>query len=565
MTGLDLAFMRTMLLIFFAGIISLTVRGQSDDLAPVTRAYVIKNVNITQSPGRKVEMGAVVIQNGVITAVGKSVKVPAGARVIEADSMYVYAGFIDGLSNTGVPKPKENKKGVQVKDPGNPPNDIAGIEPQRDVRDLLNPKDPSIDEMRRLGFTVSHTVPYGRMLPGNGAIILLAGKNADEMVYAPKSSLYSQLSGAPGIYPSTVMGVMAKYRELYRQAKQAKDYEARYKQAAIGMERPSSDRVLEAFYPVIDKKQPVLFRGEDVLSIQRILDLKDELGFDLILAGIKQGWDVKDKLKSSGAKLFLSLNLPEEEEAKADSTKTDAEDKTVGAEDAEKQKLEARKEEMLKKYYEQPANFQASNIPFGFSTKEAKSKDIRDNLLKLMENGLTEDAALAALTTAPAQLLGLSQVMGTVDQGKMANLVVSDKPYFTKDAQVKYVFVDGQMFEYKEKPKSEAAEKQAVDITGKWTYSRKTPQGVDSGDIMINGKPGDYTGTISSSISGDTSDLTKISVDGNEVSFSFTMVVDGNTITVEVIVTVDGDTFKGTATADEQGSHPIEGERAPEK
>ena len=97
--------------------------------------------------------------------------------------MYVYAGFIDGLSRTGVVKPKEEPSNKEkVKDPGNPPADRAGITPQNDVRSFLNPGDKSIEEFRALGFTTAHVVPFGGMLPGNGAIISLGGKSADDMV-----------------------------------------------------------------------------------------------------------------------------------------------------------------------------------------------------------------------------------------------------------------------------------------------------------------------------------------------------------------------------------------------
>lgn len=559
--------MRRALLTFLLGLSYLVSLGQSSELAPVTRTYAIKNARLIQGPGRVIDKGVLIIKNGIITAIGINVDIPAEARIIEADSLFVYAGFIDGLSHTGVPKPREEEQGKKVKDPGNPPNDIAGIEPQRDVRSMLDPADKSVDEMRRLGFTVTHAVPHGRMLPGQGAVIFLAGESADDMVYKGRVSLFSQLEGAPGIYPNTVIGVMAKYRELYRQAEQAKAYSARYAQDAAGMERPASNRVLEAFYPVIDKQIPVAFKAEDVLSVLRVLDLKKELGFNLMLTDVKQGWDILDKLKSSQAKLFLSLDLPEMEEEKSETDTTQTEDKkeeVKSASDLEKQRLQARKEEMIRKYYQQPALLSSHGVVYGFSTSEAKSKDIKTNLSKLVENGLKEDAALAALTTSPAQLLGLSSTMGSLDQGKIANLVITDKSYFDKESKVKYVFVDGKMFEYKDKPKPKEAE-EAVKVVGKWTYTTETPQGVDSGDIIIRGEQGDYSGTISNTTTGDTSDLSDISVDGNQLSFSFTVVLEGNTMIMDVVVVVEGDTFEGTMAAGEYGNFPIEGERAPEK
>ncbi|ELR72304.1 hypothetical protein C900_01586 [Fulvivirga imtechensis AK7] len=406
------------------------------------------------------------------------------------------------------------------------------------------------------------------MLPGQGAIILLAGNSPDELVYKGPVSMFSQLHGAAGIYPNTVMGVMAKYRELYRQADQAKSYQKRYIQDASGMERPKSDRVLEAFYPVIDRSMPVAFKAEKVLDIQRVFSLKNELGFNLILGEVKEGWDITDKIKTSGAKVFLSLDLPElkeEKKAKADSGKVEEKEKRKTEVDLERERLELRKEEMIRKFYTQPALFASEGIIHGFSTLEAKSKDIKNHLSKLVENGLSEDAALAALTTSPAQLLGLSATMGSIDNGKLANLVISDKPYFNKESKVKYVFVDGRKFELEDKPKKKHSDEEDVEVSGTWSYTTETPQGAGTGNIVITGEPGNYSGTITGSFSGDENVLTNITVDGKELSFSFSMNVGGDTLNIDVSVTVDGNTFEGSMTAGVHGSFPIEGERLPNK
>ncbi len=249
-------------------------------LPPVSRSYAITNVNIIQGPGRKIDMGTVLIKDGLIVGAGKGLTIPADAVVIKADSMYVYAGFIDGLAHTGVTKPKEENSRERLPNPGNPPPEKAGINPQVDVRNLLNPADKSIEESRALGFTVAQVVPYGVLLPGNGAVIQLSGKSSDEMVITSKSALYSELTSNQGVYPATILGVMAKWRELYRQASLTHNYESLYASNRNGLERPTTDRVLEAFYPVIDKKQPVLFRA-DKFDAHRVPTLQSDLGLPL--------------------------------------------------------------------------------------------------------------------------------------------------------------------------------------------------------------------------------------------------------------------------------------------
>src|SRR5690606_22555478 len=155
--------------------------------------------------------------------------------------------------------------------------------------------------------------------------------------------------------------------------------------------------------------------------------LQKDLGFNVVLGDVKDCWDMINKIKSANAKVFLSLDLPDAvKDEKKDEKKEEAKDQT----NAEKEALEKRKAESIAQYVAQASAFQKAGVSFGFSTASAKTKDIPANLRRMIAGGLTEDQALAALTTAPAQLLGIADRVGTVDNGKIANLVISDKPYF---------------------------------------------------------------------------------------------------------------------------------------
>ena len=551
------------------------------ELKPVTRTYAITNVNVVQAPGKKVDMATILIKDGLITAVGKGVTIPADAVVIKADSMYVYAGFIDGLSRAGVTKPKEEAGRDRVKDPGNPAPERAGITPQNDVRNSLNASDKLIEDLRNVGFTVAQVVPYGNLLPGLGSIVLLSGKSADQMVLISNSALYSELSGANGVYPNTTMAVMAKWRELYRQASQAKSYQSLYASNRIGLERPGSDRVLEAFYPVIDQRIPVLFKSEKMLDAHRIITLKNDLGFSLMLADVKEGWPVASRIKASGAKIFLSLDLPEEakkddkksgakSDKTADSTKAKEVTKPKTAADLERDALEKRKAEAIANYTSQASVFNNAGVSFGFSSLSAKPKDIPTNLRRMIAAGLSEDAALAALTTTPAQLLGLSDRIGTVENGKMANLVISDKSYFNEKAKVRYVFVDGVMYKQVVKeenlPAGQAGKSDPnakVEIEGSWSTVTQTPQGSNDGKVTFKKDGSGYKGTISGGRMPAPADLTSVTLEGNKLSYSYSLSFGGNSIKVDVEATVEGDSFKGNASIGPRGSFSIEGTKNP--
>lgn len=530
-------------------------------LAPVTRTYAITNVNIIQGPGRKVDMGTVIIRNGIIQNVGKNLSIPADAVVIKADSMYVYAGFIDGYSRVGVVKPKQENR-ERPKDPGNPEPEQAGITPQNDVRNSLNPAEKSVEDLRAIGFTTAQVVPYGGMLPGTGSIIQLGGETVNDMVLLPNSAFYSELTGAQRMYPSTVIGVMSKYRELYRQASLAKSYENMYASNRAGLERPISDKVLEAFYPVIDKRMPVLFKADRYLDANRILTLQKDLGFNVVLGDVKDCWDMIGKIKAANAKVFLSLDLP-------DAVKEDKKDEKKDQSSTEKEALEKRKAEAIAQFTAQASAFQKAGVAFGFSTASAKTKDIPANLRRMIAAGLTEDQALAALTTAPAQLLGIADRVGTVDNGKIANLVISDKPYFSEKAKVRYVFVDGVMYKYdvKEEKKADAKNSNGkkADPNGKWSYTTETPQGNSTGVIVIKNEGGTYTGTITNSMGDRETELKSISVDGNQLSFSFGFDAGGGSMTIEVSLIIDGTDFEGTMSVGQYGSFPMKGSKDPNR
>lgn len=536
---------------------------QQDDqvLAPVTRTYAITNVNIIQGPGRKIDMGTVLIKDGLITGAGKGLAIPPEAIVIKADSMYVYAGFIDGLARVGVTKPKEETSRERIQNPGNPPPEKAGITPQNDVRNLLNPADKAIEDYRGAGFTAAQVVPYGVLLPGSASVIQLSGKPADEIVLANKSAFYSELTSNQGVYPGTILGIMAKWRELYRQAEQAHAYEGMYASNRTGLERPASDRVLEAFYPVIDKRTPVLFKADKILDAHRVLTLQYDLKFNLTIANLKEGWDVINKIKANNAKVFLSLDLPEEVKEEKKDAKKESKPETIN--DKEKAVLEKRKADFIAKYDGQAAAFQKAGVKFGFASIDVKTSNVQANLRRMIKAGLTEDQALAALTTSPAELLGMSDRLGTIDNGKIANLTVSDKPYFTEKAKVRYVFIDGQPYKMEIKDTKKDAGGKA-EIVGTWSVTVETPQGKNSSTVTFTKDGSNYSGKVTSPMATGPIEMKKVELEGTSLKYSYTFTMGGSqTINVEVDATVDGETYAGTANVGSFGNFSIEAKKDP--
>ena len=549
--------MKKYLLIIFL-LAPLIIVAQSDEIPLITNKFLIRNANVIVSPGQLLPASSILVEDGIITNVGSNITPPFDAMIIDADSMYIYAGFIAGLSHIGVPTKEAPKDLPKIKDPGNPPNDRAGITPDISLRDVLDVKDKSVAAYRKQGITLSHSVPKGRMLPGKGSLIVLNGSSVDDMLIAEDVSMFATLSGASRMYPGTVMAVMAKYRDLFKKAALASDHEKTYNAKSIGVKRPSYDKSIKALYPVVKSELPVFFSVEKTRDIQRAMRLQKELNFKIVPSEIKQGWLNIDKLKKQP--IMLSLNLPKE-------IKEDKKEKKKSKKDEESEETKlfnARKKQSYDQYVGQAKLLNEEGISYSFSLLNTKAADIQKNLKRLVENGLSEDVALAAMTINPAKSLGIDNIAGTIAKDKLANLVITTKPYFEKDSKIKYVFVEGAKFEYeiKDKKKTNSDSTATQDLSGEYSYAVEIPGMTQTGKMILTKTEDAYTIVITAeSSSGDPSTIENVEPDGNDLNFDFEAETQGATMKVNMAIEFDEDTFEGKVSVGDFGSFPVTGEK----
>lgn len=553
------------------------------DVPDVTRTIAIHSARIVQAPGRVIERGTVVMHAGLITEVGSEVEIPYDAEIIADDSLVVYAGFIDGLSHVGLPSTEqpERPRGVNTADP---PNDYAGIQAHRRARELLEPKDESIDALRNVGFTAAHVVPRGRMLPGSGSVILLGGDDRSEMVLRPDISQFMQFTGGPGVYPATSIGVMAKLRQLLRESVRRQRIEILYAENPAGMERPTYDPVHQALYRVATGEEPlfVFTDGEDsALEVHRALSLAEELGFSAALAGLAQGFEVVEALTQARVPLFVTLGLPKDPGPDSDTTAAAADTvkavtpddpatffvsdlRTRSLEDieAEYENLEARRAISRAQYVANAATLNAAGLRFGVSTLGADAKDLRKNVREMVAAGLPEDAALAALTVDGARLLGLDRTLGTVESGKLANLVVTNGSWFDENAEVRYVFVEGRKYEG-EKKEEEEEEEEGVGLGGlggTWHLEIDSPDGPVRAEIKLSVSGDVIEGRVTSSELMSPADITNAVFDDGRLTFTIVTPEYGS---VQADFTVTADSLTGTIDVPGTGILNVTGFKVP--
>jgi hypothetical protein len=404
------------------------------------------------------------------------------------------------------------------------------------------------------------------------------------------------------MFPATTIGVMSQFRDLIKNATYSNNYKAAYGLNPTGLERPKHSEELAALYPVVEKKMPVFFYTPKVKDVNRALILQNELGYNMVLTGVLQGWPLMSSITASGNAVVLSLNLPEEikdekddvdneEDDKKGDKKSDENEGEKNEDESDVEKVEGDKKDekkekpkkkkkpekeddpetkMLKErkmkshdeYVSQAAMFEKQRVNFSFSTLDTKTKDIRNNLLRMVKGGLSENGALAALTTNPASLLGISAIAGTVEQGKIANIFITDKPYFEEKSKIKYLIIDGKVtFNKEEKKKKKKGDGETVELAGTWSYEVEIPGESQSGTMVIEGSGDNLTvSTDSSAEPGDFMDGSNINLDGSTLSFDIS--IDG--MTYSISVDFDGESFEGTVAVGEFGTFPMTGTKKPE-
>ncbi|GGF38827.1 amidohydrolase [Echinicola rosea] len=534
-----------------------TVVGQSDRSGQrrVTGTYAITNATVITQPGKWLSATTIVIKDGLITAIGENTAVPVDAKIIPGDSLFVYAGFIDLGSDAGIEKPEEAKKPENF-DPSNPPNDVAGITPERTALDYWDTTNGSIGEWRKAGFTIAQLLPRGEMLPGQTALVVYGDASSTNVLHE-STGLFAQFETVRGVYPGTTLGVMAKYRELYKNAELKNEHIQMFAANSNGISRPEKNKSLEAFYPVINKQIPVVFEANEELEIRRVLKLQKELGFDLLLMDLEEGSNLAEEILAANATVALSLKLPDDKAKEAN-----MEEATEEAKTAQKRVIEA---------YEQAlshaGNFEKAGVKFGFSTNQAKKDDFLKNLRLMIAHGLTEDGALAALTTNPAAILGISNYAGTIEKGKLANLVLATDSLFAEGSKINFVMSDGYLYEY-DISKSKKIEGNPSDLVGKWNYTSETPGGTSSGEIRFTEKSGNLSGEIDVDNPNGGGKLTRplenISYDGKKLSFTFSIEVQGQKLTVQTKGKVDGADFTGSISIRDMGDFSLTAKKTPD-
>jgi hypothetical protein len=433
--------------------------------AEVPSAVAIRNARIVTVSGDDLPSGTVLLRNGMIQDVGANVAIPADAWVIDGSGLTVYPGFIDSLSTWGIPASAPASTGTNrtttaapalaTPAPLAPSTPIHGPEdrPQtysfERAADLVSPSDPRLDSVRAAGFSTAATFPNRGIFEGLGAVVDLAGARGRDMVVAQpvgQQILFRTGGGGMGrAFPASLMGNIAYVRQLYLDLDQYKQAKQIYKEHAAGNKRPEYDHTLEG----LADSPRVLLPANEAQQIERMVRFGPELKMPFVLYGLHEGYRCVDLLKQANVPVLISLKWPEKPK---DADPTDVQN--------------YRNLLMQEQAPGVPGMLSKAGVKFAFYSDGVDSApDLKKALKRVVDAGLSRHDLIRALTLSPAEIYGLSDRLGSIGKGKIANLVVMRGEAFDDKTTVEYVFVDGQEFK-PSKDLQEGPKKGGADASG---------------------------------------------------------------------------------------------------
>ena len=455
-------------------------------LADAPGVYAITGGTVHPVSGPPIPNGVVIIREGLIEAVGANVAIPRDATTIDVAGAHVYPGLFDAQTSLGYAAPARRAGGGPGGGGGGAARTESAPDPTPDTLAIRNAKisDDDAAARRAIGVTTVLTAPTTGVFNGQSVIVNLGEGPIESRVIRNPAAMQISFSPRPGFFtafPNSLMGVIAHLRQTFMDAEQHQNARTIYEKNPAGLQRPAENPSLEALQPVLRRELPVVFMADTELAVRRVAALAKEFNIKYILSGGRQGYAVASELKN--IPILVSVKWPT---APADQ------------QDREDQPLRVIRDRQLAPTT--PAVLQKAGVQFALVSGAGKTGDFLPGIRKAVENGLSADDALRAVTLTPARIFGVDRQLGTLERGKIANVVVSDKPLFDDGAKVTRVFVDGREIRIpaEDKPAAAAAAAAAASpIDGTWALTVRAPQGNVAITVTLRNENGTLTGTFS--------------------------------------------------------------------
>ena len=389
-------------------------------------SILIKNGRIVPVVGEVIPNGSLLIQNGKISRIGTDIEIPPGTTVIDAGGKSVYPGLVAAMTAIGV---------TGYPGSGNDVNELGVVTPQIDPFDAINPEDSTIEVTRIDGVTTVMTTSGSmNVINGKAVVINLYGEIAEDMVIKRDMAQIFNMGAKgeagfgparPGNYPATLPGITALVRDKLNQAisyeERAKNREKYRERSEWGREseRFRRDLVLEALLPVVKGEMPVVFMTSNEGTLRNALQIIKEYKLKGILYARADIHKFADELAALKIPVIWAgtTTIPEKWQPYDLNYHTAA---------------------VLSK---KGVLFCFDILGFGVNSHRVRSIPVPASIS--VAHGLSEEEALKALTINPAKILGVDNLVGSLEVGKLANVVVWDDTPIQLSSRVHKVIIEG--------------------------------------------------------------------------------------------------------------------------
>ncbi len=521
--------------------------------------WALTNARIQTVTKGVIDKGTVIIRKGLIEAVGPAVPVPADARVIDLGGKTVSPGLFDLTSTLGLPAPPAPTPGAgfggggggAAATPGAP---RPGLEPERQIVRELKVTPGDVKPIRDMGVTAVLVAPSRGLFRGSSALVPLRDSVTSDQVLRAQVALHMGYQGSPGDYPATLLGVITYQRQSFYDAQRQALLLDRYKTNPRGMARPENDASTDALVPVVKGDEPLFIDANNENEIRRAVRLAKEFSLKPVIVGATEGFEALDAL--NGRTAIVSVNFPQPAQTTGWSyrlaQRRQPGDSAASAREAQKM-IEGN-----------AATLNKAGVKFALAS--GGTRDFLPNVRKAIAAGLPANVALEALTIRAAELVGEGDVLGSVEQGKIANLVVSNGDVLADSARVSLVFVDGIRYEAAAAAPARNAgggggAMPAAQLAGTWALNLASPQGPTDNTMTVTQSGNSFSGTMTSMMG--TSEISEGQINGRTATWSMTLSFGGQSFTLSYKGEVDGNRISGTADLGSFGSANFTGERKP--
>lgn len=388
--------------------------------------FAIRNARIVPVSGPEIASGTLVISGGKITAVGANAVIPAGAQIIDGTGLSVYPGMMDAANEIGLSEIPQGANATMDA------SEVGSFNPQARAINGFNPHSAVIGVTRVVGITHILSRPSGGVIAGAAALMNLAGDTPPSMAVVPQAAMVLTLPGGGGGRGGGGGGgfggggggggaATAQRDSLKQLLDDARAYGKAIAAANAdkALPRPTHDLTLEALGPVVNGTMPVLIAGTSAANIRDIIAFADSQKIRPIILGGRDALQVSALLKEKNVPVLLT---------------------GVRA-------LPGREDDPYDVNYTLPAKLAAAGVRFAITSGE-ETPDTRD--LPYVAGvaaafGLSHEDALKSVTLWPAEIYGVGDKLGSLEVGKIANVVVTTGDMLEARTETKYLFIDGRM------------------------------------------------------------------------------------------------------------------------